>query len=176
MCLLLSRWFSGEDFEKLFVWMLKERRGVCFSIFLCLSSEKGPPRLTVPFILYYPAWLLSPGELCSQIDALLLWGCSWNIKLYWNIHMWVHLAESNWCATPQGPDGNAAGPQHVLADTLSSGPGRDCDFAKGRKSNSSEGFKIKGLIWFQWPGVLWSKLVSNLKGTQTFWDVFSPCR
>lgn len=53
-----------------------------FFLFVFFSSEKRPSRLTAPFILYYPAWLLTPGELCSQIDALLLWGCSWNIKLY----------------------------------------------------------------------------------------------
>lgn len=62
------------------------RQRVCFSwgffLFVFFSSEKRPSRLTAPFILYYPAWLLTPGELCSQIDALLLWGCSWNIKLY----------------------------------------------------------------------------------------------
>lgn len=113
-------------------------KGTCFSIFFFLSSEKRPSRLTAPFILYYPAWLLTPGELCSQIDALLLWGCSWNIKLYWNIHMWVHLAESNWCATPQGPDGNVAGPRHVQADTLSSGRDSDCDLAQGTESNYVE--------------------------------------
>lgn len=48
----------------------------------CLSGpglwkdKQPPPPLRVPFLLYYPAWLLTPGELCSQIDALLLWGCS----------------------------------------------------------------------------------------------------
>lgn len=83
------------------------------------KERRGPSGLTAPFILYYPAWLLTPGELCSQIDALLLWGCSRNIKLYWNIHMWVHLAESNWCATPQTLNGNVAEPRHALADTLS---------------------------------------------------------
>lgn len=105
--------------------------------FLSVSQvkKKRPVRLTEPFILYYLAWLLTPGELCSQIDALLLWGCSWNIKLYWNIHMWVHLAESNWCATPQRPDGNVAGPRHPLADTLSSGRDSDCDLAEWTKSN-----------------------------------------
>lgn len=127
----LSRLLSRGNFEKLFVccWILKAK-GRAFLFFFCLSSEKRPSRLTVPFILYYPAWLLTPGELCSQIDALLLWGCSWNIKLYWNIHMWVHLAESNWCATPQRPDGNVAGPQHPLADTRSSGRDTDCDLAE----------------------------------------------
>lgn len=102
--------FCRGNFEKLLVVQLDTggKVGGLF-LFFCLSSEKkrerkkerrGPSGLTAPFILYYPAWLLTPGELCSQIDALLLWGCSRNIKLYWNIHMWVHLAESNWCATP----------------------------------------------------------------------------
>lgn len=98
------------------------------------KERRRPSGLTAPFILYYPAWLLTPGELCSQIDALLLWGCSWNIKLYWNIHMWVHLAESNWCATPQTLNGNVAGPRHALADTLSYG---HWDEAKASKSDPS---------------------------------------
>lgn len=114
-----------------------EGKGACF-FFSVFQVKKRPSRLTAPFILYYPAWLLTLGELCSQIDALLLWGCSWNIKLYWNIHMWVHLAESNWCATPQRPDGNVAGPQHTLADTLSSG--RDSDLAEATESDQVDGY------------------------------------
>lgn len=98
------------------------------------KERRRPAGLTAPFILYYPAWLLTPGELCSQIDALLLWGCSRNIKLYWNIHMWVHLAESNWCATPQTLNGNVAEPRHALADTLSYGR---WDQAKASQSDPS---------------------------------------
>lgn len=114
------------------------QKGRAFPLILSLKwKKKGPFGLTAPFILYYPVWLLTPGELCSQIDALLLWGCSWNIKLYWNIHMWVHLAESNWCATPQTPNGNVAGPRHALADTLSSGQDRHWDAAKASKSDLS---------------------------------------
>lgn len=101
---------------------VQRQRGRAFFSLKC-KKERRPSRLTAPFILYYPARLLTPRELCSQIDALLLWGCSWNIKLCWNIHMWVHLAESNWCATPWGSNGNVARPQQALADTPSSGPG-----------------------------------------------------
>lgn len=123
---------SRGNIKKLFVSSLMLKvRGLSFSplsdFFFFFHS-----RLTAPFILYYSAWLLTPGELCSQIDALLLWGCSWNIKLYWNIHMWVHLAESNWCVTPQRPDGNVPGPQHAPADTLSSGQDSDCDLAEAK--------------------------------------------
>lgn len=135
--------FSRGNFEKLFVVQL-DTGGKVGGIYLlfCLSSGKkkrkrerrGPCGLTAPFILYYPAWLLTPGELCSQIDALLLWGCSRNIKLYWNIHMWVHLAESNWCATPQTLNGNVAEPRHALADTLSYG---HWDEAKASESDPS---------------------------------------
>lgn len=55
-----------------------EGKGGCAFLFFSVSQvkKKRPSRLTAPFILYYPAWLLTPGELCSQIDALLLWGCS----------------------------------------------------------------------------------------------------
>lgn len=126
-------------------------RAVLF-FFFCLSSEKKRPfRLTAPFILYYPAWLLTPGELCSQIDALLLWGCSWNIKLYWNIHMWVHLAESNWCATPQTLNGNVAGPQHALADTLSSGQDSDWDHLSWRLPDSGRLMSVSA----RWPENIW---------------------
>lgn len=90
------------------VWVQLDTK--CIFFFFPSPLKKRPSGLTEPFILYYSSWLLTPGELCSQIDALLLWGCSCNIKLYWNIHMWVHLAESNWCATPQRPDGNVSGP------------------------------------------------------------------
>lgn len=137
-CCCLSRRLSRGNFEKLFVcsWIL-EAKGWAFPLILSLKWKKEPFGLTAPFILYYPAWLLTPGVLCSQIDALLLWGCSWNIKLYWNIHMWVHLAESNWCATPQTPNGNVAGPRHALADTLSSVQYRHWDAAKASKSDLS---------------------------------------
>lgn len=111
--------------------------------------KKRPFGLTAPFILYYPAWLLTPEELCSQIDALLLWGSSWNIKLHWNIHMWVHLAESNWCATPQTPNGNVAGPLHVLSDTLSPGPDSDCDLAKATKSDLNSN-RLPDTGWLMW--------------------------
>lgn len=138
-CCCLSRRLSRGNFEKLFVLQLDTGgKGAGFSSYsVSQVKKKGPFGLTAPFILYYPVWLLTPGELCSQIDALLLWGCSWNIKLYWNIHMWVHLAESNWCATPQTPNGNVAGPRHALADTLSSGQDRHWDAAKASKSDLS---------------------------------------
>lgn len=157
----LSRLLSRGNFEKLFVcsWILKAK-GCAFLLFFFLSLKwkKRPFRLTAPFILYYPAWLLTPGELCSQIDALLLWGCSWNIKLYWNIHMWVHLAESNWCATPQTPNGNVAGPQHALADTLSSGQDSDWDLAKATKSDLGWRLPDSGRLMSasaRWPENIW---------------------
>ena len=57
--------------------------------------------------------------------------------------MWVHLAESNWCATPQRPDGNAARPQHALADTPSSGPGHWLWFCRGHQLRLK--LKVTGL-------------------------------
>ena len=134
-CCCLSQLPTRGNFEKLFVcgWILKAK-GCVFSFFLFFSVsqvKKRPSRLTAPFILYYPAWLLTPGELCSQIDALLLWGCSWNIKLYWNIHMWVHLAESNWCATPQTPNGNVAGPPARAGRHPELWPGQWLWFSRG---------------------------------------------
>lgn len=128
------------------------------------TERRGPSGLTAPFILYYPAWLLTPGELCSQIDALLLWGCSRNIKLYWNIHMWVHLAESNWCATPQTLNGNVAGPRHELADTLSCGR---WDAAKTSESDPGAGPPVSARR-IVWVGAVSGKhltvLLKNLRG------------
>lgn len=34
-------------------------------------------RLTTPFILHYPAWLLTPRELASQMDAFIPLGLVW---------------------------------------------------------------------------------------------------
>lgn len=149
-CLLLLRQpatFQRKLWKAVCLQLDSGGKGAGFSSYsVSQVKKKGPFGLTAPFILYYPAWLLTPGELCSQIDALLLWGCSWNIKLYWNIHMWVHLAESNWCATPQTLNGNVAGPRHTLADTLSSGQDHHWDAAKASKLDLSRRLPDSGRL------------------------------
>lgn len=67
----------------------------------CFSDSLKSCRLTTTLVLHYPAWLLTPRELCSQIDTLFLWAWYGSSKLSWNIHVWVHLAESSWCSVPK---------------------------------------------------------------------------
>lgn len=81
-------------------------RVICIQLGL-LSDPLNSSRWTVLFTLHYSARLLTPREPCSQIDALFLWVCYRSIKLYWNIHMWVHLAESNWRSGPARTESSA---------------------------------------------------------------------